>query len=1171
MKRFLVLASASLTCLSFGLPTAAAATPPRTQVSVQPQTSAGGGDPWTNPSYAPTRGDWRPYLLAPASREVPAVSVVGAVNKQGSLDSPASSVGASSAGATLTYSGSDPTQSPRLTLDFGKEVAGNLALTVTSTSPNPPKLRAAFSESLLFMSADGSTGMYGDQANSTSSVLGLLGGADPYRLPNDYESHPLTVPPHPAGTPPSTVQDTAIRGGFRYVALFLESPGSVTFNSVRVEFTAAPKQPDLRDYKGWFLSSDNLFNKLWYSGAYTIQTDTIDPKQGGCVPPPPLTTDNPNCPNGEGDTILVDGAKRDRLPWGFTNFEESVAYTSTQDYTSPLNNIKTRLDLQRENGFIPGTSPGTLNTSSVLLGPFLELHAFTTRSAYDYILYSGDMTFATTYFARIQRAEAYTLTFMDSSGLINDTSFGCLHNIGYAECAHTTTINVLAYQSLIAAAGYADLVGQPAQAQTWRQNAADLASAMNAKLYDPVRGAFIQSTESSGVISQEGSAAAVHYGIAPPGNAQRILAYLKTANWNQYGSAIWDRPGGNMKSGADATLPWARYNDPYPSYYETIARIEQNNDQDAAELMRRYWGHMLDDDVRYPGSPPLTMWERESLDGLPTLVTNFPAELVSQSHDWGAGPTAALTSKVLGVTPVLPGFARFQVRPHPLDLEWVQGQVPTPSGPIHVAVDTGSQQLGLFTLDVTVPTATQADVSVPLLGAPRIITVDGEAREPNGQDGHYATYSGVGPGTHHFQYGGLSKRTATCPATFGTSWPRGTTATATSAARPRTLLPADVTAFDASNAVDGNPASAWEAADKNSASVTVQLPEAQSLGGLRLWFGTEGPPGQLRLSTRSGGVWEQVADQKANFRSLVDLPIDTGKMIDAVRLDLDGAHKDSLGAQRVRVFEVQPLADSRAPLALREPVAFTCNASGSAGVIPPTPVAASGNIPIPVAASGDIPIHFHFANSDLPRGADQPVRIMDRNQPATSLPPFGEHFTSSGTAGPGDSQHFPWASPTVSAMGLPAGVTIDQYSFGVWVLTSFPGAQPPGVATLHVNLFKLSPNGNRTLIAPGAASLPSSTLNQETLVAGTAPASVHLAPDDRLFADVYITGVRASEFYFSYDDRAFDSGISLHQVDDTAPAPVLREVPGTPGLLLLAGAVAFVIAWRRRRRGLPAR
>jgi len=49
---------------------------------------------------------------------------------------------------------------------------------------------------------------------------------------------------------------------------------------VTVYFTPAPTLSDLRAYRGSFRSNDDLLNRVWYAGAYTVPVDTIDPLQG---------------------------------------------------------------------------------------------------------------------------------------------------------------------------------------------------------------------------------------------------------------------------------------------------------------------------------------------------------------------------------------------------------------------------------------------------------------------------------------------------------------------------------------------------------------------------------------------------------------------------------------------------------------------------------------------------------------------------------------------------------------------------------------------------------------------------------------------------------------------------------------------------------------------------
>src|SRR5262245_28236324 len=44
--------------------------------------------PWQKKNYVPRPGQWRPYVLAPSSRTVPALAVAGAVANQGSITNP---------------------------------------------------------------------------------------------------------------------------------------------------------------------------------------------------------------------------------------------------------------------------------------------------------------------------------------------------------------------------------------------------------------------------------------------------------------------------------------------------------------------------------------------------------------------------------------------------------------------------------------------------------------------------------------------------------------------------------------------------------------------------------------------------------------------------------------------------------------------------------------------------------------------------------------------------------------------------------------------------------------------------------------------------------------------------------------------------------------------------
>jgi alpha-L-rhamnosidase len=55
----------------------------------------------------------------------------------------------------------------------------------------------------------------------------------------------------------------------------LTSPGSLSLSSIGIHFSAF--RAAAKDYKGYFLSSSDELNRIWYDGAYTAQLDQLPP------------------------------------------------------------------------------------------------------------------------------------------------------------------------------------------------------------------------------------------------------------------------------------------------------------------------------------------------------------------------------------------------------------------------------------------------------------------------------------------------------------------------------------------------------------------------------------------------------------------------------------------------------------------------------------------------------------------------------------------------------------------------------------------------------------------------------------------------------------------------------------------------------------------------------
>lgn len=117
----------------------------------------------------------------------------------------------------------------------------------------------------------------------------------------------------------------------------------------------------------------------------------------------------------------------------------------------------------------------------------------------------------------------------------------------------------------------------------------------------------------------------------------------------------------------------------------------------ALELIRRFWGGMLD----YGAT---TFWEDFDLDWLKNTspISELPVPgkddlhadfgkycyrglRHSLCHGWAAGPTPFLSERVLGVKFLEPGGRKVAVSPELCGLDFAEGSVPTPFGPVRVA------------------------------------------------------------------------------------------------------------------------------------------------------------------------------------------------------------------------------------------------------------------------------------------------------------------------------------------------------------------------------------------------------------------------------------------------------------------------------------------------------
>lgn len=131
-------------------------------------------------------------------------------------------------------------------------------------------------------------------------------------------------------------------------------------------------------------------------------------------------------------------------------------------------------------------------------------------------------------------------------------------------------------------------------------------------------------------------------------------------------------------------------------YYMLQAMGKAQNVQGGLDIIRTYWGAMLD-------LGATTFWEDFNMEWLPdaapidNLVPEGKKDIHgdygdycykgfrhSLCHGWASGPTSWLTEHVLGFKVLEPGSKVVKIEPSLGDLLWAEGTLPTPQGTIFV-------------------------------------------------------------------------------------------------------------------------------------------------------------------------------------------------------------------------------------------------------------------------------------------------------------------------------------------------------------------------------------------------------------------------------------------------------------------------------------------------------
>lgn len=345
---------------------------------------------------------------------------------------------------------------------------------------------------------------------------------------------------------------------------------------------------------------------------------------------------------------------------------------------------------------------------------------------WDYYMQTGDVGFLSEHYDTVKNIADYVNNYRNSStGLIQNLAGGggayvygiidwpSTMRYGYdMNAADRTVINAYAWADYDVVSRIADILGDSADRDSYRDKADAIESAMNSQLFNS-SGEYIDGLYSdgsqSGHVSQHANMFPLALGIVPADKLDTVVAAVK------------DR---EMSCG----MVTVRF------LCEAVGRSDEGT-----HLLNLYT------------NPEWDGWADNIAKGATTTWESWDADTQGQSmsHAWGAVGLLGITEYMVGLKALLPQHELVQIKP--LDfgdsLTDVDAMLPTDRGDIRVTWTRGDG----FSMTVILPDNVRAKVYVPKCGvAGANVKVDGMMVSAT-PEGDYLYVENIGSGTHSFE------------------------------------------------------------------------------------------------------------------------------------------------------------------------------------------------------------------------------------------------------------------------------------------------------------------------------------------------------------------------------------------------------------------------------------
>ena len=256
-------------------------------------------------------------------------------------------------------------------------------------------------------------------------------------------------------------------------------------------------------------------------------------------------------------------------------------------------------------------------------------HLYNLIILFDYYLYTGDLSYVENKWDQYKLALAFSLSFIDESGMQNVTSSADWLRFGMG--GHNIEANSILYFTINQAVYLASEVNEANQTlvDSWQSAAAGIKAAANRLLWNETAGLY-HDNETTTLMPQDGNCWAVISNLTDSAEKNVAISNGLAARWTDFGAPAPE---------ADNAVS------PFISGFELEAHFIAGSASTALALVRLEWGFMIND----PRMTNSTFIEGYQADGVLHYApyTNDPR--VSHAHGWATGPTSHLTEYFAGI------------------------------------------------------------------------------------------------------------------------------------------------------------------------------------------------------------------------------------------------------------------------------------------------------------------------------------------------------------------------------------------------------------------------------------------------------------------------------------------------------------------------------------------